>query len=78
MSWGPRQAVPGVQADPVDTSSKLLVEVVSPNFAKGKVGQKLVLSDMTEDQVKCLIESGAVRPVERPSKAELKKEASHG
>lgn len=76
--WGNRQAIPGTQPEPEDVQSRLLVEVLSPNFVKGKPGQQLVLSDMTESQVEVLIQSGAVRPVERPKKAELKKEASHG
>lgn len=70
--------VPRPQLDSDKRPSDILVEVLSPNFVKGKVGQKLVLGDMTEDQVSCLIEAGAVRPVERPVKAELKKEASDG
>lgn len=58
-----------------EPKSRLLVEVVSPRFVHGRPGQKLILSDMTASQVQCLIESGAVRPVERPDRVEPKKEA---
>lgn len=73
-----REAEPGVQYVVEQPKSELRVEVLTTNLSGYKRGDRVVLSHMTPDQVQCLVESGAVRPDERPSKADLTKEASDG
>jgi hypothetical protein len=77
---GPKRAEPGRRERARQPKSELLVEVLVKNLSGYKRGDRVVLDHMTPGQVACLVESGAVRPVEdeRPSEADELKEASDG